>query len=157
MYQSMGPGTVTVRNLEEIVRNNNYPFIILEEQGVFREYVKAWERCNIFGSICTVADRVNDVPDYLTKLGVAYLIQDLFMDYQTQAFVYMANLKKRPSIRIVDIYRDLRPRSIEWRVPNAQFALRLEDELRHGFDDNVVITEFAVPFGQTAWDEVMLN
>ena len=139
------------------MKNNNYSFTILEEQGVFREYVTAWERCNIFGSICTVADRVNDVPDYLTKLGVAYLIQNLFMDYQTQAFVYTANLKERSSIRIVDIYRDLRPRSIEWRVRNAQFALRLEDELRHGFDNNVVITEFAVPFGQTAWDEVMLN
>ena len=122
-----------------------------------KEYIAAWNQCNLFGFVCTVANRTNEVPNYLTKLGVAYLIPYLFIDHQTQAFVYTAYLRKKHPIHVVEIYNDLHPRSIEWRMPDAQFGLKLEDELKHGFDENVIITEFTVPFGKTAWKEVMLN
>ena len=150
-----------------------------DQRRAYKKYIDAWNLCNYFGIIFSIADRINDVPNYLTKLGVDYLIDFLDIDHKTQAFVYTAYLaeirsldvdgeefnyalgtlyleNKRP-IHIVEIYYDLQPHAIEWRRQGAQFTLLLDDDLRYGFeDDNVVVTEFTVPFGKTALEEVML-
>lgn len=66
-------------------------------------------------------------------------------------------LDKKRLIHVVEIYYDLRPRSISWRKQYAQFTLQVDDDLKYGLmDDNVVVTEFTVPFGKTVLDEVML-
>ena len=36
------------------------------------------------------------------------------------------------------------------------FALQLDDDLIHGLDDNVAVTELVVPFGETALEDVLL-
>ena len=150
-----------------------------DQHRAYKKYIDDWGQCNFFGEICSVADRINDVPNRLTKLGVDYLKDFLFIDHNTQAFVYTSYLekirsihvdgeefnyafgtlyleKKRP-IHVVEIYNDPRPRSIEWRKQGAQFTLELDEDLIYGLeDDNIVVTEFAVPFNKIALDEVML-
>ena len=152
---------------------------IRDQRRAYKRYIDEWGRCNFFGEICSVADRTNDVPNRLTKLGVDYLKDFLFIDHKTQAFVYTAYLeeirsidvegdeiihsigtlyleKKRP-IHVVEIYYDLRPRSIEWRKQHAQFTLELDEDIIYGLeDDNVVVTELVYPFAKSALDEVML-
>ena len=150
-----------------------------DQRRAYKGYIDDWGRCNFFGEICSVADRTNDVPNYLTKLRVDYLIPFLFIDHKTQAFFYTAYLaeirsmdvdgedisyafgtlylEKKRLIHVVEIYYDLRPRPIEWRKQGAQFTLKLDEDLIYGLeDDDVVVTEFTVPFGKTALDEVML-
>ena len=150
-----------------------------DRRRAYKEYIDGWGRCNYFGEICSVADRTNDVRNRLTKLGVDYLIPFLFIDHKTQAFYYTAYLaeihsldvdapeinyafgtlylEKKCTIQIVEIYYHLQTQEIEWRKQGAQFTLLLDDDLRYGFeDDNVVVTEFTVPFGKTALEEVML-
>ena len=150
-----------------------------DQRRACKRYIDAWNLCNYFGTIISVADRINDVPNYLTKLGVDYLGDFLYINHKTQAFVYTAYLaevrsldvdvpefnyafgtlylEKKCTIQIVEIYYHLQTQEIEWRKQGAQFTLLLDDDLRYGFeDDNVVVTEFTVPFGKTALEEVML-
>lgn len=152
----------------------------MDQRRAYKQYIDEWGSCNFFGEICTDADRTNDVHNRLTKLGVDYLIDYLFIDHKTQAFVYTAYLaeirtidvessefnhaigvlyleKKRP-IQVVEIYYAQRPQATDWRKQGKQITLELDDDLRYGFEDeNVVITKFTVPFGKTALEEVMLN
>lgn len=152
----------------------------MDQREAYKGYIDEWGECNYFGEICSVADRTNDILNLLTKIGIDYLIDLLCIDHTTQAFVYKAYLgeiraidveigefnhaigilyleKKHPS-HVVEIYSDLRPQAIDWRMHGEQFTLLLDDDLRYGFEDeNVVVTEFTVPFGKTALEEVMLN
>ena len=57
----------------------------------------------------------------------------------------------------MEIYHDVHLRGTEWREHNAQIALRLDVDLIDGLDDNVVVTDFVVPFAQTALEEAILN
>ena len=59
-------------------------------------------------------------------------------------------------IHIVEIYYALRPRATEWRKQGAQFALQLDDDLIYGLEDDVAVTQLAVPYGETALEEVLL-
>ena len=152
-----------------------------DQYQAYQQFVKDWSRCNFLGTICSVANRTNDVPQYLAKLGVASLLQYLWIDekmqafvYQvnfgnfweknpnlridekTQAFVYRANFGVKNPIRIVEIYYDLRPRATDWRVRHAQVALYLDRDLEDGLEEGVVVTDFAVPFAKTALEEVKL-
>ena len=149
-----------------------------DQSRAYKRYINDWGRCNFFGEICSVADRTNDVPNRLIKLGVDYLKDFLFIDHNTQAFFYTAYLeeirsidvegdeinhafgtlyleKKRP-VHVVEIYYDLRPRSIEWRKQGAQFTLELDEDIIYGLeDDDVAVTEFVYPFAKTALAEIM--
>ena len=151
---------------------------IRDQRRAYKGYINDWGRCNFFGEICSVADRTNDVPNRLIKLGVDYLKDFLFIDHNTQAFFYTAYLeeirsidvegdeinhafgtlyleKKRP-VHVVEIYYDLRPRSIEWRKQGAQFTLELDEDIIYGLeDDDVAVTEFVYPFAKTALAEIM--
>ena len=152
---------------------------IRDQRRAYKGYINDWGRCNFFGEICSVADRTNDVPNRLIKLGVDYLKDFLFIDHNTQAFFYTAYLEKIRSIdvegdeinhafgtlylekkgpiHIVEIYYDLRPHAIEWRKQGAQFTLELDKDLIYGLeDDDVAVTELVYPFAKSALDEVML-
>ena len=150
----------------------------MDQRRVYKRYIDEWGRCNYFGEICSVADRTNDVAKILTRFGVDYLIDFLFIDHKTQAFVYTAYLaeiraidvdseefncgfgtlyleKKRPTY-VVEIYRDLRPQAIDWRKHREQFTLELDEDLIYGLeDDNVAVTDLVYPFAKTALNEVM--
>ena len=128
-----------------------------DQYRAYQKYIDAWELCNFFGIIISVADRINDVPNYLTKLGVDYLMPYIFLNEKTNAFVYKANLGMKNGIIVVEIYHNLRPQPIEWRLSEAQLALKIGDNLMYGLDEGVAITELAVPFLNSALDEVMLN
>ena len=127
-----------------------------DQLRAYERYIHAWKLCNFFGIIISVADRINDVPNYLIKLGVDYLIPYIWVDEKTNAFVYKANLGMKNGIIVVEIYHNLRPQPIEWRLSKAQLALKIEDDLIYGLDEGVVITEFTVPFLNSALDEAML-
>ena len=116
--------------------------------------------CNHFGVITSYVDRINDVPIYLARFGVIELIPYLRIDEKMKAFLYKANLldRKRP-IRVVEIYYDWSPHSIEWRKRGAQFALWIDDDLVDGLDDDVAITDTdsGLPIARTAVEEKMFN
>lgn len=151
----------------------------IDQRRAYKRYIDEWGRCNYIGEICSVADRTNDIRNLLTKFGVDYLIDFLSIDHKTQAFVYKAYiakihaidvesvelnhaigilyLEKKHPIYVVEIYNDLRPQTIDWRKHREQFTLELDRNLLNGLEyENVAITEFTVPFGKTALEEVML-
>ena len=72
----------------------------MDQRKAYKRYIDEWGRCNYFGEICSVADRTNDVPNLLTKFGIDYLIDFLFIDHKTQAFVYKAYLEEIRAIEI---------------------------------------------------------
>ena len=115
-----------------------------------------WKNCDHFGIITSFVERINDVPNYLTELGVEDLIPLLWIDEKTNAFTYDADLGRKNPIHVVDIYHDLRPRAVEWRKQGAQFALQLDDDLIYGLENDVAVTQLAVPYGETALEEVLL-
>lgn len=114
--------------------------------------------CDHFGVVTSYVDRVNDVPIYLARFGVIDLITYLRVDEKMKAFLYWANLLdiKRP-IRVVEIYYDWYPHSTGWRRRGAQFALRIDDDLADGLDDDVAITDSVIPVAITAMEEIMFN
>ena len=115
-----------------------------------------WKNCNHFGTITSSVERVNDVPKHLTELRVEDLIPFLWITEKTNAFIYSADLGRKNSTHIIEIYSALRPRATEWRKRHAQFALQLDDDLIDGLDDDVAVTQLVVPFGETALEEVLL-
>ncbi len=122
---------------------------------LIRQLVDAWRQCTHFeGTIVSNVDRINNVPNQLTELGVDYLIPHLLVNEKLQAFVFKAQLGMKDIIQVVEIYHDMHPRGTEWRVPQAQFALRLDEDLAAGVSDGVVVTDFVAPFGQTATLEI---
>ena len=127
-----------------------------DQRRNYMKYVAAWINCTHFGIISSRVDRINDVLNYLVRLGVADLIPYLLINEKTNAFVYEADLERKNIIKVVEIYQDWNPRSIEWRKRNAQFALQLDDDLIDGLDDDVAVTQLVVPFGETALEEVLL-
>ena len=124
----------------------------------YMKLVSLWKDCTHFGGmIVSPVDRTNDVLNYLKELGVADLIPYLRIDEKTNAFIYKADLGWKDPIKVVEIYRDMRPRAAEWRERHAQFALRLDVDLTDGLDDGVVVPDFVVPFLQTAQEEAIIN
>lgn len=123
---------------------------------IYENLAAHWKNCNHFGVITSSIERVNDVPNHLTKLEVEDLIDFLRIDEKTNAFTYDADLGKKTPTHIVEIYYALRPRSTEWRKQGAQFALQLDDDLIYGLEDDVAVTQLAVPYGETALEEVLL-
>ena len=122
----------------------------------YRKFAADWQDCTHFGTIVSFVERTNDVPKHLAKLGVEYLIDLLLINEKTNAFVYYADLGRKNLTNIVEIYYDLRPRSVEWRKQGAQLALQLGDDLSNGFYyENVIITEFVVAYLKTAVEEVL--
>ena len=118
--------------------------------------VADWKDCTHFGTVVSFVKRTNDVPKHLAKLGVEYLIDFLLINEKTNAFIYSADLGRKNLTNIVEIYYDLRPRSVEWRKQGAQLALQLGDDLSNGFYyENVIITEFVVAYLKTAVEEVL--
>lgn len=84
------------------------------------------------------------------------LIDFLWIDKKTNAFTYYADLGRKNPIGVVEIYYDLRPRAVEWRKQGARFALQLDDDLIYDLEDDVAVTQLAVPYGETALEEVLL-
>ena len=131
--------------------------LTIHQLRVYERLAANWKNCNHFGNITSSVERVNDVPNHLTKLGVEYLIPFLWIDEKTNAFIYHADLGRKNSAHIIEIYYALRPQAIEWRKQDAQFALQLDDDLIDGLDyDGVAVTQLVVPFGETALEEVLL-
>ena len=104
-----------------------------------------------YGIILSRVDRINDVPDYLIKLGGSDLIPYLLVDEKMKAFIYDAEfmMKKHP-VRVVDLYYDFRPRSTDWRERDAEIAVWLDADLIDGLDDGIAVSDFVIPFGRTA-------
>ena len=124
-----------------------------EEEAFLLEIVGTWLSCTHHGNILSRVDRINDVPRYLTELGVGYLIPYLLITEKTGAFVFNADLGTKSDVRVVELYQGLQ--GTEWRVPHAQLALQLDDELAPGLIvDNVAVVDFVVPFAKTALAEV---
>ena len=130
--------------------------MMLCRHRTYMEFVTAWRKCTHFGNIISRVDRINDVLNYLVELGLTDLIPYLLINEKTNAFIYKADLGRKKPIQIVEIYRDTRPRATEWRERYAQIALRIDEDLVDGLDDNVAIPEFVVPLLDTALEEVML-
>ena len=155
---------------------NNH--MMKDQHSEYKRYIDQWEDCNYFGEIITIAERTNDVCQYLTKLGADYLIDLLYIDHETQAFVYNAYIaeiradevgseefnngfgilfleKKRP-IHVVEIYFNLRPQAIDWRMHREQFVIKIDNDHINGLEyDNVAVTHNVYPFAKTAFNEVM--
>lgn len=128
------------------------------QHRIYMELADRWNDCTHFGGvIVSLVKRINDVPNHLLELGVADLIPYLRIDEKTNAFIYEADLGRKNSIQVVETYQDLRPRATGWRERHAQFALRLDADLIGGLDDGVAVTDFVVPFLQTARDEAIIN
>ena len=124
----------------------------------YMKFVTRWHDCtHLGGIIVSRVDRTNDVRNYLIGLGVADLIPYLQIDEKANAFIYEADLGRKNPIKVVEIYRDMRPRATEWRERHAQFALRLDVNLTDGLDDGVAVPDFVVPFLQTAQEEAIIN
>lgn len=123
-----------------------------EDEAFLQEIVDTWLCCTHHGNILSRVDLINDVPRYLAELGVGHLIPYLLITEKTGAFVFNADLGKKNVVRIVEIYQGRR--ATEWRVPHAQFALRLDDDLEAGLIDDVAVVDFVVPFAKTALAEV---
>ena len=123
----------------------------------YMKFVACWNDCTHFGIIVSRVDRTNDVGNYLIGLGIVDLIPYLRIDEKTNAFIYKADLGRKNPIQVVEIYQDSRPRATEWRERHAQFALRLDVDLTDGLDDGVAVTDFVVPFLQTAQVEAIIN
>ena len=133
------------------------PSVTINQYRGYTKFVVDWNCCTHFGTISSRVDRTNDVPNHLAKLRVTNLIPYLLIKEITNAFVYEADLGRKNLLHIVEIYHDVRLRGTEWRERNAQIALRLDVDLIDGLDDNVVVTDFVVPFAQTALEEAILN
>ena len=142
------------------------PFMMLDQQrdyrmlGQQRDYgmlAAAWNHCNHFGTISSSVDRINDIPCHLVKLDVAHLMPYLLINEKAKAFVYKADLGRKNLIHVVEIYYDLRPHGTEWREQHARLALLLDVDLADGLDAGVIVTDFVVPFADTAQREVILN
>ena len=115
-----------------------------------------WKICNYFGIITSSVERINDVRNHLTQLKVGDLIPFLLINEKTNAFIYNADLGRKNPIHIVEVYYALSPWAVEWRKQGAQFALQLDDDLMDGLEDDVAVTQLAVPYGETALEEVLL-
>ena len=131
-------------------------YMTVHKLRVYERLAANWKNCDHFGIITSSVERINDIPDHLTKLGVEDLIPFLWIDKKTNAFIYDADLGRKNPIHIVEIYYALRPQAIEWRKRGAQFALQLDDDLIYGLEDDVAVTQLAVPYGETALEEVLL-
>ena len=123
-----------------------------EEKAFLQEIADTWLCCTHNGNILSCVDLINDVPRYLAELGVGSLIPYLLITEKTGAFVFTADLGKKNVVRIVEIYQGRR--ATEWRVPHAQFALRLDADLEAGLNNDVAVVDFVVPFAKTALAEV---
>lgn len=130
--------------------------VMLARHKVYMEFVNVWKDCTHFGIIISRVDRINDVSNYLVRLGVADLLTYLFINERTNAFIYKADLGRKKQIQVVEIYRDTRLRGTEWRERYAQIALQLDVDLVNGLDADVMVTELVVPFADTALKEVLL-
>lgn len=119
-----------------------------EEKAFLQEIADTWLSCTHQGNILSRVDRINDVPRYLTELGVDHLIPYLLITEKTGAFVFNADLGTKSDVRVVELYQGLQ--GTEWRVPHAQLALRLDDDLEAGLIDDVAVVDFVVPFAETA-------
>ena len=128
-----------------------------DQYRTYMKYVARWNDCTHFGTIISRIDRINDVPNFLEGLEVAELIPYLLINEKTNAFIYKIDLGRKYPIRTVEIYHDTRPRATEWRKPNAEIALRLDEDLVAGLDAGVAVPDFVVPFTNTALAEAMLN
>ena len=126
--------------------NGALPFS--DEETFLLEIAGTWLSCTHHGSILSSVDRINDIPRYLAELGVDYLIPYLPITEKTGAFVFNAELSTKSIIRVVEVYEGMR--GTEWRVPRAQLALRLDDDLAAGLIDDVAVVNFVVPFAETA-------
>lgn len=131
--------------------------ITLDQQRDHEMLVASWNDCTHFGTISSGVDRINDVPSHLANLGVTDLIFYLWINERLKGFVYKANLSWKNPIHVVETYHDLCPRSTEWREQDACLALQLDADLADGLDEGIVVTDFVVPFYETAHREVMLN
>ena len=134
-----------------------YYSMVFHRRRAYMEFVAAWRECTHFGTIISRVDRINDVINYLMELGMTDLIPYVLINEKTNAFVYKVDLGRKQPIQVVEIYHDIRPRSTEWRECSAQIALRIDEDLVVGLDDNIAVPEFVVPFLDTALEEVMLN
>ena len=123
----------------------------------YKRLASDWKICNYFGIIISSVARINDVDNYLTKLGVDDLLPYVLINEKTKAFVYTADIGRKSLVKVVEIYHDWNPHSTEWRKRHAQFALQLDDDLMSGLDyDNVAVPELVVPFGESALEEILL-
>ncbi|MCE2401002.1 hypothetical protein J4G08_08970 [Candidatus Poribacteria bacterium] len=128
----------------------------IDRRNLYESFAADWQECTHFGIIASFVERTNDVPKHLAKLGVEYLIDFLLINEKTNAFIYCADMGRKNLTNIVEIYYDLRPRTVEWRRSGAQLALRLDGDLSNGFYyENVIITKFVVAYLQTALEEVL--
>ena len=131
--------------------------ITVNQYKAHMKLIARWNNCTHFGVITSCVDRTNNVSNCLIRLGVPELIPYLLINEKTNAFIYKANLGRKNSIQIVEIYHDWCPRATEWREPHAEIVMRIDDDLIDGLDDDVAIPEFVLPFANTAMQEVMLN
>ena len=123
-----------------------------ENLEFYEKVVKAARDCSHKGTITSHVERINDVSDCLTQLGVDYLIPYLLITEKTGAFVFNAELSTKSIIRVVEVYEGMP--GTEWRVRHAQFAMQIDDDLDTGLFDNVAVTNFVVPFAETLIAEV---
>ena len=130
--------------------------MMLCRHRTYMEFVAAWRECTHFGTIISRVDRKNDVLNYLMELMMADLIPYLLINEKTNAFIYKADLGRKMPIQVVEIYHAARPRSTEWRERYAQIALKIDEDLIYGLNGNVAVTDFVVPFLDTALEEVGL-
>ena len=120
----------------------------IEEKTFLLEIAGTWLSCTHHGRILSSVERINDIPRYLAALGVDRLIPYLLITEKTGAFVFDVELSTKSIIRVVEVYEGMR--GTEWRVPHAQLALRLDDDLAAGLIDDVAVVNFVVPFAETA-------
>lgn len=124
---------------------------------VYMKLIDHWNNCTHFGIVISRVDRMNDIPNYLVKLGVSDLIRYLLVNEKMNAFVYMVDLGRKNPVQVLEIYHDMRLRATEWRERRAEIAMRIDDDLVDGLDDGIAIPEFVVPFVTTAMREVKLT
>lgn len=125
----------------------------IENLEFYEKVNNAARDCSHKGTITSHVERINDVPDYLTQLGVDRLIPYLPITEKTGAFVFKADLGTQSVVQVVEIYHQGMP-GTEWRGRHAQFAMQIDNDLDIGLFDNVAVTNFVVPFAGTLIAEV---
>ena len=88
-------------------------YMTIHQLRIYENLAADWKNCDHFGIITSAVERINDVPNHLTKLEVEDLINFLWINEKTNAFTYSADLGRKNPIRVVEIYYDLRPRAVE--------------------------------------------